>query len=58
MSESPQQDTTPQVPAPKAPADSEALLARLEQLETTHEQIECLEEILQSLNADLSQAQG
>lgn len=43
---------------PQAPADSEILLARLEQLETAHEEIECLEEILQALNADLSKAQG
>ena len=54
MSES----TEAQAPTPQAPADSEALLARLEQLETAQEEIECLEEILQALNTDLSKAQG
>ena len=54
MSENP----TPQAPMPQAPADSEALLARLEQLESPQEEIECLEEILQALNTDLANAQG
>lgn len=57
MSESPTEQTST-APVPQAPTDSEALLARLEQLETAQEEIECLEEILQSLNNDLSQAQG
>lgn len=47
-----------ETPTPQAPADSEALLARLEQLETPQEEIECLEDILQALNTDLSKAQG
>ena len=52
------QPQTPAVVTPQAPADSEALLARFEQLENPQEQIECLEEVLQSLNTDLSKAQG
>ncbi|MBR6459337.1 MAG: hypothetical protein IKS49_04140 [Actinomycetaceae bacterium] len=57
MSESTEAQAPTPAP-PHAPADSEALLARLEQLETAQEEIECLEEILQALNTDLSKAQG
>ncbi|MBR5950790.1 MAG: hypothetical protein IKZ87_05080 [Actinomycetaceae bacterium] len=55
----PSETLTPgQVPKPQAPAEGETLLARLENLDNPQEQIECLEEILQALNTDLSQAQG
>ena len=57
MSESPEPQTSA-APTPQAPAEAEALLARLEQLETPQEEIECLEDILQALNTDLAQAQG
>lgn len=47
-----------EVSSPQDSKDSEELLARLEQLEDSQDEIECLEEILQALNTDLSQAQG
>ena len=57
MSETTEPQTSA-APTPQAPAEAEALLARLEQLETPQEEIECLEDILQALNTDLAKAQG